>query len=76
LPTEPNPWITVAAPDAVEDARHLVGSPRHRQYRDRPPDYLPGGITEGPFGGPVPTRNHSVERLADDRVFGRLNNGR
>ncbi len=41
-----------------------------------PPDCLFGGVAERRVGAVVPARDHAVERLADDRVVGRLDDRR
>jgi hypothetical protein len=84
-----NQRAVLAQPDSLElvdplapseaghdDAMQLVDSIRGDQPRDRLADHLVGGVAIESLGGGVPTGDHAVNRLADNGVVGRVNNGR
>ena len=54
----------------------LVQPLRRDDQGDRPADGLRGRVAEEPLGPGVPRPDDAVERLADDRVLGRLDDGR
>ena len=60
----------LSAPQAGDDAVLLFISIGAHQERDALADRLFRGVAEDPLGALVPTRDHSVEGLADDRVVG------
>jgi hypothetical protein len=62
----------LAAADAREDRILLADAIRRDHERDGPAQCLGGRIAEQLFGAAVPRRDDAVEILADDGVFGRL----
>jgi hypothetical protein len=65
----------LAPTDALEDAGNLVALHGRHKEADVTADGLLGGIAEDPLGPGVPARDGAVERLADDRVVGRFDDG-
>ena len=59
-----------------QDLVLLVLPLRRDDQGDRPAYGLLGGVAEEPLGPGVPCPDHALERLADDRVLGRLDDGR
>jgi hypothetical protein len=56
---------------ALQDEGHLIPTFIDAETRDRLADHLVGAIAEQALGPGVPTRDHAVHGLADDRVVGR-----
>jgi len=65
----------LAADEAREDGRLLVGVVFGDEDGDGPADDLVGRVAEDVLGRAVPARDAAVERLADDGVLGRLDDG-
>ena len=65
----------LAAAEPVQDVALLVQPLGRDDQGDRPADGLGGGVAEEPLGPGVPRPDDAVERLADDRVVGRLDDG-
>ena len=66
----------LAAADPVQDLRHVLDELGRHEHRDVPADDLLGRVAEDSLGPPVPARDDAVERLRDDDVVGRLDDGR
>ncbi len=66
----------LAAAEPLQDRALLVVPLRRDDQGDRPADGLLGRVAEEPLGPGVPRADDAVERLADDRVVGRLDDGR
>jgi hypothetical protein len=66
----------LALPDPPEDGRLLVQMIRRDENRDGLADGLVGGVAEDALGPLVPAHDDAFERLADDGVVGRLDDGR
>ena len=64
------------AAEPLQDRGLLVLPLRRDDQGDRPADGLLGRVAEQPLGPGVPDRDDAVERLADDGVLGRLDDGR
>ncbi len=66
----------LAVEDVGEDV-HLFFAPiRRNEHLHRLAENLFRGVSEQVAGSPVPRRDPAVERLADDRVVGRFDDGR
>jgi hypothetical protein len=65
-----------AAPEPLEDGTFLVVPLRGDDQRDRPAHGLGRRVAEHAFGPRVPTCDDALERLADDGVVGRVDDGR
>src|SRR5665647_2128643 len=63
----------LASPEPVQDGAHLPGSVLGTQELDGFADGLLVGVAEQPLGGPVPARDGTGERGADDRFAAELN---
>ena len=61
--------------DPFQVPGHFFPSTGRRQDRDVPADALLRGVAVEALGARVPARDRAVERDADDRVVGRLNDG-
>src|SRR4029450_3668516 len=69
--------LDVLAPlEPRQEARHLVLAVGWNDERDQPAPRLGGRVAVEALGAPVPARDHALERLADDRVVRRLDDGR
>ncbi len=64
------------ASEPREDRVLLVARSAGMIERDVPADGLRRGVAEEPLGRRVPGLDHAVQRLADDGVLGRLDDGR
>ena len=63
------------AAEPLQDRPLLVVSLRRDDQGDRLADRLVGRVTEKALGPGVPRSDDAVERLADDRVLGRFDDG-
>ena len=64
----------LAATDAFQNSRFFILTVRRNQNRNGFSDDFVGPVAEKMLGSFVPTRDFSVEILADNRVARRLNN--
>ena len=64
-----------AACDMVEDHRLFGMTFGRYQFEYRLADHLLGRIAEYLFGSGIPARDHAVQVLADDGIFGRSHDG-
>jgi hypothetical protein len=60
----------LAAPDARQHVVFLGVPLRRDDERDVPADGLGRRVAEHPLGGAVPRDDHTLERLAHDRIVG------
>jgi hypothetical protein len=65
-----------AAPNALENLRFFIYVVRRDEHGNRLTNGFLCCVAKHFLGGPVPTRNDSVQILADDRVIRRVHNRR
>ena len=65
----------LAPPDTLQDPDHVLGMVRRHQGGDGLADDLGGGVAQDPLGGLIPARDDPVERLADDGIVRRFDDG-
>ena len=65
-----------AAADSLEDPPHVLNAFRRHQQRDVLPDDLLGRVAEDSLGPTIPAGDDPFERLADDGIVRRLDDGR
>ena len=65
----------ISSPDSLKNLRHFISATGRNQHGNALAQHLRLGIAENLLRAGIPTRNHSLQRRADDGILGRLNDG-